>query len=274
MTLLEPLLSSASTIGGVVLAMVVLAGVETITPDRARGRWHRAHLGANLALSAITLVTSAVLNAALVLALFQIEAAGHRPLAPLGSIGATVLVVLVLDFAWYVAHRTMHRSRWLWRIHAVHHSDPAVDVTTTIRQHPAEGLVRYAFMGTAAVAIGAGPAAFAVYRTWSVMQGLLTHANLRVPAWLDGALAWLLVTPRVHRLHHSRLARETDSNYATITTLFDRLFGTFTPPRRGAEVAYGLDGHDDPAGQTAGALLRAPWRPRGVADGYARASRA
>src|SRR4030095_6572287 len=120
---------------------------------------------------------------------------------------------VALDLAWYAAHTTLHRVPWLWRIHAVHHSDPALDVTTTIRQHPAEGLVRYLYMGAAALALGATPAAFAVYRTWAVLQGMVIHSGVRLPARVDALLSWVIVTPRVHELHHSRITAETNSNY-------------------------------------------------------------
>jgi sterol desaturase/sphingolipid hydroxylase (fatty acid hydroxylase superfamily) len=96
-----------------------------------------------------------------------------------------VLAVLALDLSFYVAHVAMHRVPAFWRSHRVHHSDPVIDVTTTIRQHPLEGLIRYAFMATFACAFGVGLGAFIVYRTWSVLNGLLEHANLRVPRWLE-----------------------------------------------------------------------------------------
>ena len=262
MTFSELLLSGVPTIGGVVVMIAILALVEAALPRRRRGPWHRAHLGPNLSLTAITFATNLFLNAGLVLALVWVERAGYGPLRRLGlgTVGTALVVVVVLDLAWYLAHTTMHRVPWLWRIHAVHHSDPALDVTTTIRQHPAEGLVRYAYMGAAALAIGATPAAFAVYRAWSVLQGLFVHANVRLPLRLEAVLGLLFVTPRLHELHHSTNVRETNSNYATITTLFDRIFGTLTPIQRDGVVAFGLHGHDAPASQTAGSLLRAPWR--------------
>jgi sterol desaturase/sphingolipid hydroxylase (fatty acid hydroxylase superfamily) len=258
-TFVELLLSGSRTLAGLVAIMAVLAVLEAAVPRRRRGAWNRAHLGPNLGLTAITFATNLFLNAGLVLVLALVEQAGYRPLAflGLGSVATAIAVVVALDFAWYLAHTTMHRVPRLWRIHAVHHSDPAIDVTTTIRQHPAEGLIRYAYMGVAAVAIGAPPAAFAVYRVWSALQGLVSHSNVRLPARLEAVLGLVFVTPRLHELHHSVDVRETNTNYGTITNLFDRLFRTFTPARRGGAVAVGLLGHDEPASQTLGALLRA-----------------
>lgn len=254
MTFLELLSSGMRTVGVVVVVMGVLALVEGLVPARPR---HRAHLGPNLALTAITFATNLVLNAMLVLALAWSNAHGWAPLVPLGTIVGTVVVVAALDLAWYVAHRSLHRVPWLWRIHRVHHSDVAIDVTTTIRQHPAEGLVRYAYMGAVALAIGATPAAFAVYRAWSVLQGLLSHANLRIPRPLEAIFELVFVTPSVHRIHHSRVRAQTDTNFATIFSVFDRVLRSWTPPPR-EDVVFGLDDPHEPA--TTLTLLRAPWR--------------
>jgi sterol desaturase/sphingolipid hydroxylase (fatty acid hydroxylase superfamily) len=136
-----------------------------------------------------------------------------------------------------------------------------VDVTTTIRQHPGEGVIRYAFMGAFAFALGASPGAFAVYRTWSAVSGLLEHANVRVPSWLGDLLALVFTWPNMHKVHHSRDARFTDTNYGNIVSLRDRVFSTFTPARQGAHVAYGLVGLDDPGAQTTLGLLGLPHRP-------------
>src|SRR5262249_28384593 len=174
-------------------------------------------------------------------------------------IGGTIMV-LVLDFSFYVAHVAMHWLPRFWRYHRVHHSDPAVDVTTSIRQHPGETVIRYAFMGAFAVAIGATPGPFAVYRAWSALNGLVEHANVRVPPWLDDLLSLVTTWPNMHKIHHSRVANETDTNYGNIVSFWDRLFFTFTPARRGTDVVYGLDGFDDPALQTTTGLLAMPFR--------------
>jgi sterol desaturase/sphingolipid hydroxylase (fatty acid hydroxylase superfamily) len=142
----------------------------------------------------------------------------------------------------------------------VHHSDPVVDVTTTIRQHPGESLIRYAAVAACTLALGASPAAFAIWRTWSALWGLLEHANVRVPRALDGLLTLVVSTPNMHKVHHSRLPVETDTNYGNLFSLFDRAFRTFTPSARGPSVACGLDGFDDPATQTTAGLLGLPFR--------------
>lgn len=258
----DPVQSSLATVGTIIAAMAIVAIVEVMIPLRRRGRWNKAHLGPNLSLTAITFATNAVFNAALVAALFWMQAdrLGILPLLALPPLAAAAISLLVLDLSFYVAHVAMHNSATLWRFHRVHHTDPAVDVTTTIRQHPGEGVIRYVFMAAFAIALGAPPSAFAVYRIWSVLNGLLEHANIRVPRCLDGALALVITSPNMHKVHHSRVPSETDTNYGNIFSVFDRLFRTFTPTERGERIAYGLEGFDAPSSQTTAGLLASPFR--------------
>jgi sterol desaturase/sphingolipid hydroxylase (fatty acid hydroxylase superfamily) len=260
--LLTQLRSGVATIGVVLTAMAVVALIETAIPLHARGRWNRMHLQPNLALTFVTFATNILFNSAVVMTLMRLQAAGFGLLqwfAPQPLI-RVALVVLGLDFSFYVAHAAMHKVPLFWRFHRVHHSDPVVDVMTTIRQHPGEGVIRYAFMAAFAFALGASPGAFAVYRIWSALNGLLEHANIRVPLWLDRLLSLVTTWPNMHKIHHSRAAQETDSNYGNIFSLFDRLFLTCTPSERGVSVVYGLDGFDDPAVQTTAGLLAMPFR--------------
>ena len=259
---LTTLLSAPATIVYILAAMALLAFLETLIPLHSRGRWNRAHIGPNLALTFLTFATNALYGAGVVLVLNALEprGVGLLHLLPLPAPMSVLVVVLGLDFSFYVAHVSMHHAAPLWRFHKVHHSDPAVDVTTTIRQHPGEGVIRYAFMGAGVVILGASPAAFAIYRAWAALNGLLEHANIRMPRRLDSLLSLVVTTPNMHKVHHSRTATETDTNYGNIFSLFDRLFSTFTPSERGLSIAYGLDGTDEPATQTTAGLLALPFR--------------
>jgi sterol desaturase/sphingolipid hydroxylase (fatty acid hydroxylase superfamily) len=258
-------LSGIPTIGVILAAMALVALLEVAIPLSPRDRWHQAHRAPNLALTFITFATNLVMNGALVMALVRLESTGFGlvRMLSLPPLATTLAVVLGLDFSFYVAHVSMHGLHGFWRFHRVHHSDPAVDVTTTIRQHPGEGVIRYAFMGAFAFALGASPGAFAVYRSLSVLNGLLEHANVRVPPWLDGMLSLVTTWPNVHKVHHSRAANETNTNYGNIFSLFDRLFSTFTPSSHGVNVSFGLDGFDDPVSQTTAGLLAMPFRTEG-----------
>jgi sterol desaturase/sphingolipid hydroxylase (fatty acid hydroxylase superfamily) len=264
-------MSGLSTLGAILAAMAIVSLVEAVVPLRAGGAWARAHRRANVALTLVALATSLLLDTALVGALAWLELRGIGTLHWLAAPGpvTVALVVLGLDLAFYTAHVCMHVFPGLWRFHRVHHADPFVDVTTTVRQHPGETVIRYAFVGGAALALGASPAAYAVYRACAAANALLEHANVRVPARLDRTLALVTTWPSVHKVHHSRRAHETDTNYGNLFSVFDRLFGTFTPAARGADVPYGLDGLDGPAVQTAAGLLALPFRGDGPAPGRA-----
>jgi sterol desaturase/sphingolipid hydroxylase (fatty acid hydroxylase superfamily) len=211
----------------------------------------------------VTFATNLVFNIPLLLGLLWLQSRGWGlfnalALPPLVELGGAVLV---LDLAWYVTHVTLHKVPALWRFHAVHHSDPFVDVTTTIRQHPGESVIRYLYLAAFAFAVGAAPAAFAIYRVWSALHGLFEHANLKLPRWLDAAITWMFSSPDMHKIHHSRDECYTDRNYSNIFSVWDRLGGTFIPSRHGREIVYGLDGHDQPSQQSTLGLMAAPFRP-------------
>jgi sterol desaturase/sphingolipid hydroxylase (fatty acid hydroxylase superfamily) len=255
-------MASLTGIGVLLVAMAVLAAVEAIIPLRRRGAWNARHLVPNLALTLVTVALSAALNVGILLGLVWVQSAGWGllNLAALPVVLEVLLGIVALDLAWYATHVSMHKSPLLWRFHSVHHSDPAVDVTTTARQHPGEALFRYVYLAAFGVAVGVSPVAFAVYRVWSALHGLLEHANIQLPQWLDTAITFVFSSPNMHKVHHSRDARFTDTNYTNIFSVWDRLFGTFTPARHGREIDYGLQGLDDPSDQTTLGLLALPLR--------------
>jgi sterol desaturase/sphingolipid hydroxylase (fatty acid hydroxylase superfamily) len=251
----------ARTLGLVVITMSALAVLELAVPLHARGAWNKAHFKPNLALTSITLFTSVFLNSGVVLTLIWL---GERDYGLMNGVSlsplvATTIVVMALDLATYGAHRALHEVPALWRLHRVHHSDPVIDVTTTIRQHPGEGLVRYLVLFVVAAGLGASPAAFGVYRVVSTVTALFEHANVRLPQWLDTALSWVTTWPNAHKVHHSRLPAQTDSNYGNVFSWWDRLFGTFTPSHVGPTVVTGLDETDTPSQQTTRGLLAMPF---------------
>jgi sterol desaturase/sphingolipid hydroxylase (fatty acid hydroxylase superfamily) len=250
-----------STIGWLLIAMTALAALEWLLPLHARGPWNTAHLTPNLILTFITFAMGAGLNAVLLLTLNWLQAMGWGLMNSL-EVGRTlslVVIVVTLDFATYVGHVAMHKVPGLWRFHRVHHSDPVLDVTTSIRQHPGEGLFRYLVLFAVASALGASPAGFTLYRVASALNALPEHANLRSPRWLDATLSLVTTWPNLHKVHHSREPWQTDSNYGNLFSWWDRLFRTFTPSHHGARVATGLSGFDEPSQQTTRALLAMPF---------------
>jgi sterol desaturase/sphingolipid hydroxylase (fatty acid hydroxylase superfamily) len=258
--------SNFTTIAVLLALMAVISAVEVLIPLSGRSRWNRTHLVPNLVLTIATFVMSMFFGAAIILALIALQAAGLGLLNwyAIDPFWAIVAAVLVLDLSTYACHVALHKVPGWWRFHRVHHCDPAVDVTTSFRQHPGESVIRYVFLAASAVAIGASPVAFGIYRTLSALTALAEHASLRVPPWLDDALSLVTTWPTFHKVHHSRAHHETDSNYANIFSFWDRLFFTFTPARQGREVTYGLDGLDDPSNQTIAGLLTLPFRGKAI----------
>jgi sterol desaturase/sphingolipid hydroxylase (fatty acid hydroxylase superfamily) len=257
-----PFQQGYGTIAGIVVAIVVIGLVETVIPLH-RGQ-SRRHLVPNAALTALTFATNIFFNTALVLTLIWLESVDFGLLRAfaLATWQSVAITVLALDFSFYAAHVAMHKFPSLWRFHQIHHSDAALDVTTTIRQHPGESVIRYAGLAAMAFAIGASPFAFMIYRVQSTLQGLVEHANIKLPRWLDTLLSFIITSPNMHKVHHSRDPELTDTNYGNITSLWDRLFFTFTPARVGETIDYGLEGHDDRRDQSTWGLLTMPWRRR------------
>ncbi len=239
-----------------VALMAVVSAIEVWIPFRARGtRGVAPNLGLTLLFFAINLAVTVPL----VLAAEWLSQREFGPLHRLNDGLALAIGVVVLDFSAYAVHVLMHKVGWMWRFHRVHHSDTLVDVTTAYRQHPGETVFRFAFTAAPALVLGVTPEAMAIYRTLSGISAVIEHANVTLPEWLDRALRTVIVGPILHKVHHSRVAAETDSNYGNIFSVFDRLFRTFTPAARAASVRYGLDGYDAPDRQSLAGLIRLPW---------------
>ncbi|HEY8154943.1 MAG TPA: sterol desaturase family protein [Myxococcota bacterium] len=250
------------SIGGILAVMALVTALETLLPFVRNPDARRRHRAPNLALVVLTLSLNFAFQAGAVLISAWLGARGIGLLAgaALSPLALLLLGIFVLDASTWACHRLMHRFPALWRVHRVHHSDPLVDVTTTFRQHPIEGLWRFLFIMAPAWALGVPAEAVATYRVLSALVGLGEHMNVKLWEPLDRALSWLTCTPNMHKLHHSRLPIETDSNYGNLFSLFDRVFGTFTPPSPARAVAYGLAGLDDAGSQRLGALLQLPLR--------------
>jgi sterol desaturase/sphingolipid hydroxylase (fatty acid hydroxylase superfamily) len=153
----------------------------------------------------------------------------------------------------------MHKTSLGWRFHRVHHSDKEVNVTTAFRQHPGETVWRILWYVLAIATFGIPPWVVVVYLVVSTLNAQLEHTDTRLFALLDRVLRLLLVTPNMHKVHHSREQIETDSNYSNIFSIWDRIFRTYTATVDFKRLRYGLDGFDDHKKQTLPALLKLPF---------------
>ena len=197
-----------------------------------------------------------LLNVAIVLALYgdlfprlcrfvTAHRIGLFNLFSLGRVEKTLLSVVVLDAATYLWHVANHAYALLWRFHRVHHSDPDLDVTTAFRFHWGEILASSFWKIGLVLLFGINVAGLLLFETLLLFAAQFQHSNLRLSGSLDRVLRWVFATPAMHQLHHSWVREESDSNYATIFSAWDRITGTYrcaAPPNR-----IGLE--DYPRGQ-------------------------
>lgn len=175
---------------------------------------------------------------------------------------AAVIAFVTLDLVIYVQHRLMHRVGILWRLHRVHHTDVALDVSSGVRFHPLEILLSMEIKIAAVMLLGASPMVVVVFEVVLSSFSLMTHANLRLPSRLDTWLRWVFVTPDMHRIHHSVLRAEHDANYGFHVSWWDRLFGSYlAQPRQAQEtMSLGLEEFRDADAQRLLNLLIQPVR--------------
>lgn len=158
-------------------------------------------------------------------------------------LAATIIAVALLDLVIYFQHVMFHAVPTLWRLHRVHHADLEVDVTTGTRFHPIEILISTVIKCASVAAIGASPLAVLAFEVLLNATAMFNHANASLPAWAEKFARWLLVTPDMHRVHHSVLYDESSSNFGFNLPWWDRLFGTYRiEPRLGHEhMTVGVD---------------------------------
>ncbi len=171
------------------------------------------------------------------------------------------ITVIVLDLAVYFRHRMVHHVPFLWRLHRLHHTDDDVDFTTALRFHPLDSVLNVAVeLGQIAV-LGAVPIVLLVFNLVTNVLDLMIHANARLPRRLDRLLRQVLVTPDMHRTHHSQRMPETNSNYGSVFSLWDRCFGTHVEePLGGHErLPSGLIEFSHPKHQTLPWMLAQPF---------------
>jgi sterol desaturase/sphingolipid hydroxylase (fatty acid hydroxylase superfamily) len=169
--------------------------------------------------------------------------------------------VIILDFVIYLQHVLFHAAPLLWRLHRMHHADIDIDVTTGIRFHPFEMALSMCIKLGVVMALGVPALAVLIFEVLLNATSMFNHANVRIPLRLDNMLRWLLVTPDMHRVHHSWHPEETNSNFGFNLPWWDRLFGTYRDqPRDGHQgMTIGLDEFRDPAWERLDRMLIQPF---------------
>jgi len=254
-------LSEQARLSALVVLCALLWTLESVVPLYRYGKERLPHAFPNVVLALLLILTNLALSAgtARLAAFSDSHRVGLFPLLGLSPLLTLTLGVAALDFFGYWAHRLLHQS-WLgWQFHRVHHSEAAVDVTTSFRQHPGETLWRILWQLAAVALFGLPLWVVVIYLTLSALNAQLEHANVRLGDRLDGLLRLFVVTPNMHKAHHSRRQKETDTNYSNIFSIWDRLCGTYTPRVDFRELRYGLDGFDEVGKQSLRGLLKMPF---------------
>lgn len=178
------------------------------------------------------------------------------------GVGLTILVsFLTLDFfgGWLV-HIVQHKVPFLWRFHVIHHADNSVDVTSGLRHHPIESVLRGLFFFMGIIVSGAPMYAVMIFQTILIFAVAFTHANINLPRQLDNAVGWVLVSPNMHKVHHHWKQPYTDSNYGAVLSIWDRLLGTLKKLET-SSIRYGLDRYyPNERDEEFGELMKSPFK--------------
>ena len=260
----ESLFSAKPAVAAVVLGLLwVLEGLVPMFEgrrDRAR------HSASNVVLGVVNAGVAAVLFAGATLAATawaRENSFGVLHWARLDGVAAAAAAFLLIDLWQYAWHRLNHRLPFLWRFHAVHHADRDLEASSGLRFHTGEIVLSSVARLAVLPLLGASIWHVLLYEAVLLPVILFHHANVRMPEGADRRLRWLLVTPRMHWVHHSRHRPETDSNYASVFSFWDRVFGSFRLSRRPGALRLGLDGMQDREWATLPGMLAMPFGPAG-----------
>ena len=214
------------------VCLAAFAGLEFFIPQRTaserEGRWPT-----NFSLGAVNMAIVPLVPVSAVLAAQWAHSRGVGVLNTLDMTGAwwwivvPTATIVIRSLANYLAHFAFHKIPVLWRLHRVHHFDTTLDISTGVRTHPTELVVALLIAAPVSIAFGLHPATLIFYETVDFAFSLFSHANIRLPPRLDSLLRLVIVTPGLHAVHHSCCREQTDSNYGTVFTTWDRIFGTY-----------------------------------------------
>lgn len=249
---------------------VVMAALELWSPKRvltaAKGRRWLTNLSIVGIGSAV--VRLMALSAVPIVAVAAAILAGERGIGLFNWLGLPAWIeilisIVVLDFALWLQHLMSHKMPALWRLHRMHHADVDIDVTTAIRFHPVEIALSMLWKVLWVLALGAPPVAVVLFEVLLNGCAMFNHANVALPAWLDRVLRTVVVTPDMHRVHHSVIGREHNSNYGFNLSIWDRWLGTYTDqPRDGHQgMTIGLAPYQSEAPTRLGWSLALPLAP-------------
>lgn len=259
------------------VAAVLVAAVEALAPRRRQTKSQLTRWTSNLALF--------VANSLLVRLAVPVLSVGAAVIAAQRGWGlfnmlllpawlAVILSVIIIDCSRYLQHWMLHRVPLLWCLHRAHHTDQEYDFSTGLRFHPLEAFFTVVFDIAVVLILGAPPVAVLGYELVRAALSVFVHANIAVPLPIDRALRTIVVTPDLHRVHHSARDGETNSNFGGVTPWWDRLFGTYIdqPADGHLGMTIGLPGFRSPKDERLDQILIQPFRGSGFGAGRQRGS--
>lgn len=247
-------------VGGLVLLLLF----ESLRPFRrpSEERWRRYAI--NLFIAGSNALLLSVLLGGLIVAVyhsFERQGIGLLRAVGIGGWGGVAVTVVLLDGVTYGWHRAYHGVPLLWRLHRVHHSDQEVDVTTSGRFHLTEMVLSAIFRLGVIALLGASVDSVVIFEIVFGIFNQLEHSNLRIPEPFETWLRWVVVTPALHRIHHSQIPQHTNSDYGTIFSFWDRLFRTYRFTEDQRALVLGLPEYPRPSDVTVGKILAMPFGP-------------
>lgn len=244
-------------LGGVFLILYIL---ETSLPQMRGVTPKKKHDLSNLGMGAINLLLSRYLALVITLTLVEkLQSRGALHYLELSSRTVLILGVIALDCINYWWHRLLHRVPLLMRFHTVHHTDTLLDVSSALRFHFVEVLAGHLFKIPFILLLGLPLRSIILYDIIFNINVYFHHSNIRINRRLDIALSSFIVTPYIHRIHHSTKWRETNSNFSSFLLLWDRLFKTFTPQGEVSTPRYGIPGYTEEKYQNFFYMIRQPF---------------
>jgi len=237
----RPLERMAFLVGGMLFFWIIEGAIPLLPMRYKKNKWR--HAGVNFSLTVIHLV----IHTGLAIVIIKISdwtianQFGVINWLQANVLATVLLTIVIVDFfgGWLV-HLIEHKWRFFWRFHLVHHTDTNVDVTSGLRHHPVESVIRGLFFFAGILLSGAPMYAVMIYQTILVFFTAFEHANISLPAWLDKGMSYLFISPNMHKVHHHWKQPYTDSNYGAILAVWDRIFGTYRHLDPKA-IRYGID---------------------------------
>ena len=247
----------------IALFFALLFVLERAAPLRRATRPLFGRLLVNAAVGALAFVTATLVVRPAALGVLERTTGtpiGLLHLVPMPAPLQFVVAVLLLDVTFYWWHVTTHRVPWIWRFHRVHHIDPDLDVSTAFRFHVGELVMSVAFRVVQVAAIGPSLAMFAAYELIFQAATIFHHSNIGMPERIDRLLNRVVVTPRMHGIHHSQVPEETNSNYSVVFSWWDRLHGSRSPALPQSQLRIGVAEFTRPEDNRLSNVLALPFR--------------